>query len=301
MRPNPTRRIIAGVLILCLILISAVLVGGNGKKKTSAADSGTKETSAEKKTTESNTGNTAKITDTTVEGISETDTTDPEASTTEDSETTEEESPYGWKKDGDSWVYVNQDGSVSTEDRSGSLPTIDKYLGCTHLAGWMTEHFDDYKNTNFVPMTDFTDTPEMLLRNYKEYGDESSMNCTGFVAHLLKSAGGNLDLVTYMGLNGQFANADNYLRLATRGYVQYYTYNSVDEFLQSGRGRKGDILYLEPDWNRTGADCHIGIFWGDTPSENKFWNQNWNIKNDVTGIVMDDPVVKIYHFPINGY
>lgn len=298
MRPNQGRRLLAAFLLLCLLIITAVLVAKKGGVQGSTDNKNTSgktaNTSASTPSTEkATTGNTKAETS----NSGEADTTEA----TESSETTEEESPYGWKKDGDSWVYVNTDGSISTEDRSGNLPTIDKYLGCSHLAGWMIEHFDDYKNTNFVPMTDFTNTPEMLLRNYKEYGDESSMNCTGFVAHLLKSAGGNLDLVSYMGLNGLYANADNYLRLATRGYVQYYTYNSVDEFLQSGRGRKGDILYLEPDWNRTGADCHIGIFWGDTPSDNKLWNQNWNILNDVSTIVMDDPVEKIYHFPINGY
>ena len=297
------RKILAGLLIIALIIISTVLIAGKKNVGTNTV-SGKTNTSGQAGVTDTSTSKataTEALNPINKDTENSTATSESTSETTESSETTEAESPYGWKKDGDSWVYVNADGSISNEDRSGSLPTIDKYLGCSHLAGWMTEHFDDYKNTNFVPMTDFTDTPEMLLRNYKEYGDESSMNCTGFVAHLLKSAGGNLDLVSYMGLNGKYANADNYLRLATRGYVQYYTYNSVDEFLQSGRGRKGDILYLEPDWNRTGADCHIGVFWGDTPSENKFWNQNWNIKNDISGIVMDDPVEKIYHFPINGY
>jgi len=211
-------------------------------------------------------------------------------------------SAVGWQKIDGSWVYLKADGTVSTEDRSGSLPTIDKYLGCSHLMEWMMDHFNDYYFlTNFTPMTDYTNTPEMLLRPYGEYGDESSMNCTGFVAHLLQSAGGDISKVSAMGLNGKYANADNYLRLATRGYVQYYTFDSVDEMLQSGLARKGDILYLEPDWSRPNADCHIGVYWGDTGVEDEFWNQNWNIKNDVTTIVMDDPIEKIYLFPVNGY
>ena len=301
MKPNNNRGILVVILLLALIILSAVLIGGKGRKNTAPAPAGNASTGNTSASVSPVTEKTT-VTEKAATGSSEINTAGTESVSEDTSQDTEaQESATGWKKDGDSWVYVNADGSLSTEDRSGRLPTIDKYLGCSHLAGWMTEHFDDYRNTNFVPMTDFTDTPEMLLRNYKEYGDESSMNCTGFVAHLLKSAGGNLDLVSYMGLKGQYANADNYKRLATQGYVQYYAFDSVDEFLQSGKGRKGDILYLEPDWNRANADCHIGIFWGDTSSDNKMWNQNWNIKNDVTTIVMDDPVEKLYLFPINGY
>ena len=177
-------------------------------------------------------------------------------------------------------------------------PTIDQYLGCTDLIGWMLKHQGDYTNTNFNPMTDYPDEPEMLIRPYSEYGEESHMNCAGFIAHLLKSAGGDISKVADMGGRGGYANADNYLKLATSGYVKYSTYDSVADLLASGEAKKGDILYLQPSWS-PGEDCHIGVFWGDTPSEDKFWQQNWDCENAVTNIRMDDPIVKIYLFPID--
>ena len=219
----------------------------------------------------------------------------------------------GWRESNGVTYYAEADGSLHPDetltignveyrmDSTGAVidgtPTIDQYLGCKDLYGWMVTHQSDYTNTNFNPMTDYTDTPEMLIRPYSEYGEESHMNCAGFIAHLLKSAGGDLDKVSAMGGRGEYANADNYLKLATDGYVKYSVYNSIEEMLQSGEARKGDILYLQPAWN-PGEDCHIGVYWGDTPSEDKFWQQNWDCENAVTNIRMDDPIVKIYRFPI---
>ncbi len=200
-------------------------------------------------------------------------------------------------------AYITIEGDEYHMDMSGAVidgtPTIDQYLGCTDLLGWMLDHESDYYyQTNFNPMTDYPDSPEMLIRPYGEYGEDSHMNCAGFIAHLLKSAGGDIDKVADMGGRGGYANADNYLRLCTSGYIKYETFDSIDDLLASGHARKGDILYLEPHWN-PGEDCHIGLFWGDTPSEDKFWQQNWDIKNAVTNIRMDDPIVKIYLIPIS--
>ena len=207
----------------------------------------------------------------------------------------------GWQKVDGKWVYYNEDGTISDNKRGGY--TIDQYLGCSNLIGWMMDHFNDYYfKTNFAPMTRYLDDVDLLLRPYGEYGDESTMNCTGFVAHCLKNAGGDLSKVSAMGKKGGYTNADSYCKLATSGYVQYYVYDSVDALLQSGKARKGDILYLEPNW-ANGGDCHIGFFWGDTPDDNKFWNQDWYYdgnKNAVTVIQMEDPIQKIYLIPIAG-
>jgi len=207
----------------------------------------------------------------------------------------------GWQKVDGKWVYYNEDGTISDNKRGGY--TIDQYLGCSNLIGWMMDHFNDYYfKTNFAPMTDYLNDVDMLLRPYGEYGDSSTMNCTGFVAHCLKNAGGDLSKVSAMGKKGGYTNADSYYKLAVNGYVQYYVYDSVDALLQSGKARKGDILYLEPNWSN-GGDCHIGFFWGDTPDDNKFWNQDWYYdgnKNAVTVIQMEDPIQKIYLIPIAG-
>lgn len=200
-------------------------------------------------------------------------------------------------------AYITIDGTEYHMDMSGAVidgtPTIDQYLGCTDLLGWMLDHQSDYYyQTNFNPMTDYPDDPEMLIRPYGEYGDESHMNCAGFIAHMLKSAGGDLSKISDMGGRGGYTNADNYMKLCTSGLIKYETYDSIEDLLASGHAQKGDILYLQPNWN-PGEDCHIGLFWGDTSSEDKFWQQNWDIKNAVTNIRMDDPIVKIYLIPIS--
>ncbi len=47
--------------------------------------------------------------------------------------------------------------------------------------------------------------------------------------------------------------------------------------------KKGDLVIYEPDqsiWDSghdaygNAADCHIGFFWGDSPSDNKFWHSS---------------------------
>ncbi len=299
-------RMIFGILVAVMLILFTALYamsgrpGGSGSSGAVTPQSMQQNTTAQIKpeTTEKTSvdpGKTEVVAgDSTTEAAGVTASEEPGST-----EATSEESAYGWKKEATGWVYYKEDGSIMADRGSGY--TIDMYLGCDNLIGWMMDHFNDYYFlTNFAPMYDYPNEPEKLLRPYGEYGAESSMNCTGFIAHLLKSAGGDLSKVSAMGKKGGYTNADNYLKLAKDGYIKYYTFDSVDEMLQSGKARMGDILYLEPDWNRTNADCHVGLYWGETGKENKFWNQNWNIKNAVTEIVMDDPIEKIYLFPIQG-
>ena len=43
----------------------------------------------------------------------------------------------------------------------------------------------------------------------------------------------------------------------------------------------------------------MGVFWGDTSSENALWSQTLRTKCTVTEIYMVDPVNQIYYFPIS--
>ena len=130
-----------------------------------------------------------------------------------------------------------------------------------------------------------------------EYGDDAGLNCTGFISSLVKGSGGDLSLVTAMGRFGGYGNADNYLMLATKGYVRYEVFKSVKDLLKSGRAKKGNIFYLAPKW-KSGGDCHMAVFWGDTPSENKIWSQTYKTRCTVTEIYMVDPINQIYMFPL---
>lgn len=44
--------------------------------------------------------------------------------------------------------------------------------------------------------------------------------------------------------------------------------------LASGVLVKGDIIFINADFTQPGADNHIGFFWGDTPSDDKFWHSS---------------------------
>ena len=177
-------------------------------------------------------------------------------------------------------------------------PTIDQYLKCDDIYGFMTSHFSDYYfKMPYRNLYGNTNTPERLIRPYGEFGDDAGMNCTGFISSLVYYSGGDLSLVTAMGRFGGYGNADNYLMLATKGLVRYEVFKDVKQLLSSGKAKKGNIFYLAPKW-KSGMDCHMGVFWGDTPSENKLWSQTAATWCTVTEIYMVDPINQIYMFPI---
>nr|WP_240668006.1 hypothetical protein [Enterococcus avium] len=59
---------------------------------------------------------------------------------------------------------------------------------------------------------------------------------------------------------------------------------------------KGDIIYFEPDVSVSNYDCHIGFFWGNTPSDNKFWHSYYPDGNIISDIKTKSPAEKIYVF-----
>ncbi len=221
----------------------------------------------------------------------------------------QEQDGYSYYAEADGKLYISQnvtiDGNDYFMDQYGAVlhgtPTIDAYLGSRHLLDWMESHFNDYYfKTPYDGIWTHLEDPEALLRPYGEYGENGGMNCSGFISHLLMSTGGDLEKVNAMGLEGGFIDADSYLYLGLRDYVQCKTYDSVEELLESGEAKKGDILYLYPDKTENeDADCHLGVFWGDTPSENKFWSQAQDTGCGVTEIRMLNPIKKIYLFPID--
>ena len=182
-------------------------------------------------------------------------------------------------------------------------PTIDQYMGCTGLLKYMEEHFNDfYFKTPYRGIWENVDTPENLIKPYGEYGEDSGMNCSGFVASLLKGAGGDLEKLSEMGLDAKYGDADSYLYLALKELVKYETFDSVDELLASGKAKKGDIIYLYPVKDEDAEvtpDCHVGVFWGETSSENKLWSIDRGGCR-TTEITMPSPIAKVYLLPIDG-
>lgn len=125
-----------------------------------------------------------------------------------------------------------------------------------------------------------------------KYGQ--GMNCTGFVAAAMRNSGANLAPITRLGYGGA-ANATLW-RDALKKNCKYYTYGSINALLKSGRAKKGDILYLEGRWGEYGADCHIGIFWGNNGHQNRFWHQVL-AGNMISNIFSGTPYSMVYLFP----
>lgn len=94
------------------------------------------------------------------------------------------------------------------------------------------------------------------------------MNCTGFVWHALTVAtsqsGGNTAIIP--GITG-------WVTFYKNNNMERYYYNSKEELLASGKAGKGDIIWsFDHSESTISDDHHIGIFWGDTPSDNRFWH-----------------------------
>lgn len=106
----------------------------------------------------------------------------------------------------------------------------------------------------------------------------TGMNCTGFVAHAYRAVGGDVEAIARNNNHspwaspggGGYINAWRWYGYAIDSGAEVYHFNSVAAMLASGLAEKGDIIFFRTN----GAiDCHIGFFWGDSPSENKMWHQ----------------------------
>ena len=95
------------------------------------------------------------------------------------------------------------------------------------------------------------------------------------------------------------AKKNSYLYLGLRNYIRMDVYDSVDEFLKSGNARKGDVIYLMPVKNVPNADCHVGVFWGDTPSDNVLWSQTYANLCTTGEITYKFDIAKVYVFPLS--
>ena len=200
--------------------------------------------------------------------------------------------------------YINVDGNYYFLDVYGAkvdgLPYIDQYLGCRDMIGFMESHFNDYYfKTPYTGLWEHLYHPEELIRPYGEYGDQGGMNCTGFLSSLVYYTGGDLEKLAAMGMEGSYGDADSYLYLGLRGLIRYDKYDSVEQFLASGNAKKGDFIYLMPSKKDFSyADCHVGVFWGDTPSENKLWSQTYANLCNITEITYKYDIGAVYVFPL---
>ena len=164
--------------------------------------------------------------------------------------------------------YVN---SGAVRERRGAA----QYMGTTRqrVLNELTVHQNDrfYLSTPYRGLS--SSNPEPFLSPYgAPNGHGPGMNCTGFVACVMRRSGGNLNRISGITQGwGSYANAYNW-RDALMRNTEYYVWT--------------DINY----------DCHIGIFWGDRSNENRIWHQVL-AGNMQSHIFSGTRFSKIYLFP----
>lgn len=238
--------------------------------------------------------------------------TSESTSSTESSESTKEEGNVESEDKEDKQREVALDGSVygsgagvpgdpvlfrSARALSADLPTFFD-ISTKAINAELTAHQNDsfYLGTPYRGLYLNPDEGYCLSPNGAPTSYGPGMNCTGFVATVIRKAGGDISRITNNSTGfGGAANAYNW-RDVLRATTYSDTYNTVSEMLASGTMRKGDIIYFEPDVSVTNYDCHIGFFWGNTPSDNKFWHSYYPDGNIISDIKTKSPTEKIYVF-----
>jgi len=100
------------------------------------------------------------------------------------------------------------------------------------------------------------------------------MNCGGFVAAAMYHANGQkmtrLLRVWYNDDGIKWASAGGFAKIVekNRENLVYYDFKTYKAMINSGILEKGDLIYTK---GATG-DSHIGIFWGKTSKDDKYWH-----------------------------
>lgn len=189
--------------------------------------------------------------------------------------------------------------AVSFTPAKDATKTIDQYLGAKGVEEWLSKHENDsyYLGTTYKPLGKSTySKPSYLILANGQSSDKKSghMNCTGFIASVMKSCGGDLGKMVKTN-SGSYANGYNWQLTVKNKKLICYKFSNVTKALESGKLRRGDIIYFDP--NKSG-DCHLGFFWGTTSSENKMWNSRKSKGNYVGTLSGDVSNSTVYVFPI---
>lgn len=197
---------------------------------------------------------------------------------------------HGWRYEGVGWYSTPFQPESVVQWASG-------FFGITRaqIVNELAKHENDryYLYTPFRGLTSNASTS--MSPNGDPNGSGPGMNCTGFIASVIKRAGGNLAAITNVANAwGGVANGYNWRDALTKN-VQYETFTSVGSLLQSGLAKKGDILYFEPDYSKPNYDCHLGFFWGNMPNDDRIWHSTFP-QNNMSNIKSMTPWTKIYLF-----
>lgn len=113
------------------------------------------------------------------------------------------------------------------------------------------------------------------IEEHMRPGKNGGMNCTGLVGYVYRQKGADLTKITQI-RNGWYINATNWHNTASgqggiANAARTYRYNTIQEMLSAKKAIKGDLIFFEPkNWYASGADCHIGFYWGNYPGHDQF-------------------------------
>lgn len=181
---------------------------------------------------------------------------------------------------------------ISQSARAATTLTIDQALGCTRTVQSVLEA---HESDGYYLGTPYGNTGPNgaggSMANWDcrwpngapKPGVGAYMNCAGFVSRVIMDAGGDVsELATWRssanGTNPNYrsndTNARKWYYWALDNGVATYRFSNKQEMLASGVLEKGDIIFIDTNRSVAGNDYHIGFFWGNTPSEDKFWHSS---------------------------
>ena len=181
-------------------------------------------------------------------------------------------------------VRVLAKGSAAPGPTDGAYRDVadEKVIGVPRirLVTWLTQHQYDGYYLGTPYSTGFSIPTCTYPNGERRWDGYSGMNCTGFVAHAWSKCGGNLAAVAANNSHspwaggpggGGYINAWRFYGYAIDSGSKVYEFNKVQDLLNSGLARKGDVIFFKTAPN---VDCHIGFFWGVNPRDNKMWHSS---------------------------
>lgn len=196
---------------------------------------------------------------------------------------------------------ANDDSRIAYDPNPNATQTLDAYMGAKGVLSWLESHSNDtyYLTTPFGGSV--LDEQHCMRPNGDHGSDSPTMNCVGFVGHVFRKCGANLNMIGTR-REGHYCNASNWNDFVDSNNIKSYKFDSVSKALNSGVLKKGDLIYFEPkDWDEAGADCHIGFFWGSTSSENKFWHSSDHTSGLISGKSPGNQISQIVAKTSNSY
>ncbi|MDO4621639.1 MAG: cell envelope integrity protein TolA [Eubacteriales bacterium] len=168
---------------------------------------------------------------------------------------------------GEEDTYI--DPAVYPSDEQGRVYTAD-YLGFTRaeLVAYLETNREMYLGTPYQESS--AEVPEP--------GKDGRMQCEGFIWHVLHALAQRNTGVVPCGdaSTDPYTNGGGWVNWLGIHNISYTVFTTKEEMLNSGILEKGDIIW---SFDRKGPqaisnDHHVGFFWGDTSSEDRFWHSS---------------------------